>query len=502
MPDSLPPQDDNDNKKKSMDSNPPESMPSGAIGAGGTADVLSREELRELFSPVAAGPSETARQPVLILAETPEDAETLSSQLRECGVQPVLAFSRFMALDLFRERAFQALISTPEAWGEDSAGFLERFRAVDPAIRFCFVCRRGQAPPVEDGLVLERPLGAASVGPLRSFLGSSPARVPPPPVGMAPATRAPAGDRGDPQREKSTPNPAPRSGRASESVAAESGKVPNGFLGVEELLAAVIRGESIEHGLRAWANRDPGILGLITARSTSAAAELHCSYWTRDPAHRPRLIHRGATLLTSGVLDVSSAAVTLDGFFVFFQRSEDSAAGSRWVALWHAGAADRIAEQLAPLMPLLARVAGRNDEGEAAESPRDRFGRLLWSRMKACERQDARLLLLVADSTRGTVATNAVRDALATVLRGADWLECVGDRVYGALDHAPSGSTDPLEARLRAFAQDQELRVVGLGWSPGDSSAGPGAARDWLARADQLLSLRRSEGSGAWLSID
>ncbi|MGE3163766.1 MAG: hypothetical protein AB7O52_02590 [Planctomycetota bacterium] len=501
MPESLPPQEDNENE--SMDSNPPESMPSGSIGAGGAAEILSREELRELFSPVSVGPTDTGSQPVLILADTPEDAETLSSSLRELGIQPVLAFSRFMALDLFRERSFQAVVSTPDAWGSDSASFLERFRAVDPDIRFCFVCRRGQAPPLPGADVLERPLGTDSISRLRSILSLPPGtprawpRVGvtglPIPGAISAESSAPHGSGSQPLSPRSAGEPLQHA-------------PPNGLLGVHELLAAALRGESMTDGLRSWALRDPGVLGLVSVRAGEATGELHCVYWAREPQLRSQLIQHSAALLTAVETETVRSVISLEGFYVFPGASGSggtgAAASDGWTALWHRSSLGGLASDLGPLLPLLRQVGDRSPSAAAAESPGERFARLVWTRMKACERRDSRLLLVVGESQANDVTPDVLQAALAATLRGADWIECVGDRVYGALELHSAGVRAALETRLAGVAARYRMRVVGLPWAPGDGSVTPGAAADCLRRLEQSLASRQGHEFGVWLDAD
>lgn len=137
--------------------------PAGAPHSANPADprsLLSHDEIRELFSPLAGPGGGGGGDPVLILTDRAEDAEIVASDLAARGVAVVYALSRYSAIDLFRQRSYQAVISSPEAWGENALTFLDRFRAVDPKVRFGFICDPEEAMPLPQAMRLQRPLVA------------------------------------------------------------------------------------------------------------------------------------------------------------------------------------------------------------------------------------------------------------------------------------------------------------------------------------------------------
>ncbi|MEE8143592.1 MAG: hypothetical protein V3T77_10870, partial [Planctomycetota bacterium] len=85
-------------------------------------DFLSRDELRELLSPLreVAG----AGDPLLLLSERPEDVEFLKAYLQGRGVPLIFVGNRFTALDLFRMRRYLGVVATAEALGAEVVDFL------------------------------------------------------------------------------------------------------------------------------------------------------------------------------------------------------------------------------------------------------------------------------------------------------------------------------------------------------------------------------------------
>ena len=131
--------------------------------------------------------------------------------------------------------------------------------------------------------------------------------------------------------------------------------------------------------------------------------------------------------------------------------------------------------ELEPLMHLIDRLP----QGSAPAAGPDRFLQLVASRMRSCERRDGRLALLVAESAP---ARNTLEDELRTLRRGSDWLEIRGERAYALLDEPTPGWSAALRARLRDLPRFEQLRVVGLGWTPASVDAAT-----LIAEAEGLL---------------
>jgi hypothetical protein len=130
-------------------------------------------------------------------------------------------------------------------------------------------------------------------------------------------------------------------------------------------------------------------------------------------------------------------------------------------------------------MGLVDRVASAIPRAEA--SGRDRFRSLLESRMGAARRRDARLGLLVFRPGPGE-SPEQLCHVLRTLLRGGDWVESMGGRVYAVLEETDKGTFDALGERLRNLPGVDRARVVALGWNPAE-----GDASRLLERADRIL---------------
>lgn len=160
-------------------------------------------------------------------------------------------------------------------------------------------------------------------------------------------------------------------------------------------------------------------------------------------------------------------------------------AGPAWdgcLALWHRDeeASRKLVDRLAPALPLLDRLVP-SPAPRSETDARQRFVSLLSSRMRGAERRKGRLALLLMETVEGD-DPGQVRNLLRSVLRGGDWVEEVGRRVYTILDEPDKRVFEALGARLRALPVIERLQVVALGWSPQE-----GNAEELVDRADRIM---------------
>ena len=130
---------------------------------------LTSEELRELLSPIGLEEDEFAENgadAILLLTERPEDAEIISVFMKPHDIRVIPAAERYRALDLFRQRQYRAFVSTPNAWGDDADGYLERLHAVDPRVRLVFICDAHELPGIPRSERVDRPLTPEALQPL------------------------------------------------------------------------------------------------------------------------------------------------------------------------------------------------------------------------------------------------------------------------------------------------------------------------------------------------
>ncbi len=401
------------------------------------AGVLSDDEIQALLGPGPAPGSD----PVLVLCPDPAEVGVLEDRLRAANRPAVTAADRYEALDLFRARPYAGVVVAAEALPPDPGWYLDRFREVDPAVRIAVVHDPGAEPPAGAAVAVSRPLTRDKVDLLLPPAGSPL----PPPVPEEPAV---------PPRSAAPGQPS----------------VP-----VQALLEARVRGEGVAEALRRWADTAPEVLGWAEIENGGGEWRVRA----RAGGQHPRQL----VLLLLQALDGRDGH--LDGplavgpFSLFPVRGP----GRRYLALRlpDEAASRALVAGIGPLLPLLDRLAPvspRLGEGDA----RERFVALLGSRMRGVQRRRGRLALLVVEVPAGD-EPGRVCSLLRSVLRGADWTEPVGSRVYTILDEPDEGVFAALGARLRTLPGIERFRVAALGWSPADG----GEAADLLARADRML---------------
>ncbi|MEM7263472.1 MAG: hypothetical protein AAF488_15900 [Planctomycetota bacterium] len=139
--------------------------------------VLSRDEIRELLSPLRTDSAEE-RAPVLLVTDRPEDGEDVARCLTRRGVSLVPASHRFAALDWFRQRRYAAVVAGTRSLGVEAQGFVERLREVDASIPIFLICQADEEPAVDPDTpgveFVERPLSEEQLASLLRCLGFEP----------------------------------------------------------------------------------------------------------------------------------------------------------------------------------------------------------------------------------------------------------------------------------------------------------------------------------------
>ncbi len=404
----------------------------------GPAGVLSDDEIHALLGP---GPALGA-DPVLVLTPDPAEVALLEDRLRAANRPVVTAADRYEALDLFRARPYAGVVAAAEVLPPDPGWYLDRFREVDPAVRIAVLHDPGAEPPAGVAVAVSRPLTRDKA----DLLVPPPAGSPhPPPVPEDPAVP-----------------PCPASpGR------------PPGL--VQALLEARVRGEGVAEALRRWADTAPEVLGWAEMENGGGEWRVRARAGGQHPRQLVLLLLQ-ALEEHGGALEGPLAA----GPFGLFP---EDGPGRRYLAvrLADAEASRALVAGVGPLLPLLGRLAPASPRlGEA--DARERFVALLGSRMRGVQRRRGRLAVLVVAVPAGD-EPGRVCSLLRSVLRGADWTEPVGGRVYTILDEPDERVFAALGARLRTLPGIERFRVAALGWSPADG----GKAADLLARADRML---------------
>ncbi|MDF1554915.1 MAG: hypothetical protein P1P84_17740 [Deferrisomatales bacterium] len=462
------------------------------IAEGGVSSgLLSAEEIQELLAPldVEATP---ALQPVLVLTKHPREAERVILHLMHHAV-PVVPTEKWEdALGLLENRRYAGVVATAAALGPDPAHAVEYLRTFHPGLALCVIVDPAHQRHSIAASVVERSEMEAGLDRFLAQLGGDPE----PTVGSAPPKTAAFTPpprqgqrlrlmenvtRSEPSR-KDPIRPQPETGAPQgESVAPgvtfppAGASGPDPLLAVQALLEAKASGEDLVAGLRRWAERDPAILGVAECHLDEAEWRLRATTPIVGERHRMLLLlldHLGSP---SAVPEEPATAGPFSLIPLF--RSPRSC-----VALWHqdATAGSELLRRLRPLLPLIqALPEKREDETEAAV--RERFIALLESRMRATDRGEGHLGMLLVEAPEGESPALLCRD-LQSALRGGDWIEVVGTRLYVILDHPGKGTLAAIGARLRKLPASDSLQVVALSWDPSQ-----GRAAALVRTAERLL---------------
>ncbi|MFN0057483.1 MAG: hypothetical protein ACKVX7_03425 [Planctomycetota bacterium] len=482
--------------------------------------MLSREEIRELLSPLSGGEG-GEQDSVLLLTERPEEAEDFARLLAKHGISLAMASSRFSALDFFRARHYRAVFASVQSLGVEAAAFISRLREIDPEVRYAFLCDEpGTAPTAPGVTMLQRPVRAAEV---QTFLGlSEPAvsasemsgqvaadasakagarretaieggvevgRVAP--VDMeesrptAPTSRESVGAVPIAARATSqeSSRPAPEVSRAAELVSRSaaanvtSASVANGqaLLALRALLESQIAGESLEAAMVRWSRLDPGVVGVVLLELDRSDG-LKCRVVADDPARRREILALVAQEIDELSLQETPDAVQASGPFLIFG---DSSRPRTFVGVLLCEGRDeaasvvssRISAELVQLLPLIKGVspqglAARRGRTDNTQGRKGFFLEVLAQRLSAAERERLPLGLLVIESAQGRSITQWIA-ATRAATRSADWVESWCGRLYVIVDRPGDGTLEHVVRRLREIQELDHLRIVAATLSAG-----------------------------------
>ncbi len=443
---------------------------------------LSAEEIQELLAPLDVAQT-AAPQPMLVLTNHPRDAERIIMHLMQHMV-PVVPIEEWNdALRLLENRRYRGFVGTAAALGPDPVQSAEYLLTFHPGLELCVI-----VDPLDEvhsiaATVVARPELEAGLDRFLEQLGEMPHATGEPamPVSADP-TPPPRGRRrlrlmesvapqtGPTVEERIRPPPA-----AETPPAAEHSSGPDPLLAVQALLEAKAVGEDLVAGLRRWAERDPAILGVVECHLDEAEWRLRAATPVVGERHHMLLLlldHLGSP---PAVPEEPATAGPFSLIPLF--RSPRSC-----VALWHQDATvgSDLLRRLRPLLPLIQALPEKpEDENEAAV--RELFIALLESRMRATDRGEGHLGILLVEAPEGESPALLCRD-LKSTLRGGDWIEVVGTRLYVILDHPGKGTLAAIGARLRELPASERLRVVALSWDPSQ-----GRATALVGTAERLL---------------
>ncbi len=463
-------------------------------------DLLSREELKELLTPIGAEPGRGGDEPahaVLLVSERPDDAEQLASHLKARGTQLIPAANRFAALDQFRRRAFRGVIATLDSVGNDASLFLTRLREVNAKIQVGFIGDPGSAESplgrrmAMAGPLVERPLDPARLEQLLAFVPPGRSATPEPVAPVASvADRAAELSQAATESGAAARTPLAEAAPQGSSPAAAPGLAPARTgpdlgLAMRALLEARVANEGLGPAMRRWFEADAGLDGLASL--------------VREGGGRDHTLHTRARSEDAGLrllrdmanLPPRSSGRNPDSVGAFCVFSDPDHAGRSFaVSGGREGVPfpEAVRSALEGLLPLVRKlgplgVVASTAPGVASSGQfRRSLLRLLDARMRSSERHDARLVLVVAEGIATAADPARLDPILRTVLRGSDWIEQDGRRVYAILERPERGWRAALAARLRGHAESRSLRVVGLIWKPLEENS-----EQFLARAEARI---------------
>ena len=422
------------------------------------ASALTREEIDALLGSEASQAEDP--KAILLVPSGPNRAMALRREFGAHGVPFVVCSTPYEALDLSRKRPWAALIADLAALPPNPDWYFARLRRVDPKIRLCFLSDGSPNPPPSEGPTFGWPLKEADWENLRRLVsaGAPPQPEPPGKVPERDSEPPPAVIRPPPQPDPNPPGPPTDPLRA-----------------VQTLLEALVDGETMREGVERWALHDPSIRGTVVVEDDPKTLRIDARANVRG--ERAGMVR--ALLESLGEPGRLLAETTSLGPFSVIPTSGGDAAP--YVAVWHQDpeTARKTLRRLGPVLDLIRRLERVSAPG--ATGGRDRFLALLASRMRAAQRRGGRLGIMIFES--GTTSeTLHLSRALRSALRGEDWIEVAGSRIYAILEEADQGRCRALVGRLKGLPRLQGLRIVALGWKPLE-----GSAEDLLDRAERLL---------------
>lgn len=435
--------------------------------AGGASPLASitNEEIGALVSPLGATP-DASPAPVLVVSSLLEEKDRLLQELRRLGVPAVVARTCHLALDLLRASRFRAFVAAMADLPANYGPYVARLQSEAPGLPAYLIRDPDERVLPVPATVVTRPLSGPTLEGLLAALVPEAA-----PASRAAARTAPRSARAVPgaTAPESSPTAGPQGGHCDALPA------------VRAALEAVATGQEASEGLRRWAETDPSVLGTVGLHEEDGASNLRAS--GGDPGKRHEMV-----LMLLRMLEEDSPESNRPRALGPFSLFPAPPGGAGTLAILHRdeGTGQAFAEQMSTILSLVDRLRSPASEGPA--NSRERFVALLESRMKAAARSGGRLgVLLLEGSEHDEPAGLAT--ALRGILRGADWVESVGDHlVYAILDQPKQEVFTVLGERLRTLPGVDQLQVVALGWTPRD-----GDAEALVQRGERIL---RTGGRG------
>jgi hypothetical protein len=435
--------------------------------------ILTDEEIQGLLSRF----DEDHRQgpdAVLLLTDSAEEEERICAYLESGGISAIAARDAAAALEVLRKKRCRVYVAAVGALPSPLDRYLERLREVDLQIPFVILRDPGDPPlPPVRAATIERPLSEDVLDRLFPFARSVPTAASALEANAEkPSIRRDTTERGGADLAaglSETDRPSPDPTRRSDAL-----------LAVQALLEAGIAGEGLAGGLRRWAESDPTIRGVVEVEEDPEE-------WRLRARARERRERRRMVLLLLEQLAAANQRVreprTL-GEFSLFPHAKGSG-----LALWHKDEADarQTLERLRRIFPLIVRLEEKGQDDPAPRA-RDRFIALVESRIRAAERRKGRLGLLLLETAPGESPV-AISHAVGHVLRGSDWVEVVGNRVYVILDEPTEDVLRALDTRLKESPEIDRRRMVVVGWDPSK-----GRAAEFVAMAEGILHKEPSGG--------
>lgn len=243
---------------------------------------------------------------------------------------------------------------------------------------------------------------------------------------------------------------------------------PDAMAAVKALLKARKDGVVSAEALRNWVMSDPAFLGWAELRRSGD--EISVKVGGHDP---------GAVLRSIGdELDVGEPIPTEPGSLGPFVGVPLPEAWLGFLARDPQAARREFfrAFQLLPLIDDLV-PAIASDGMPLIEDPEQRFTRLLDTRIRSAERRGVAPGVLVLEHTQGG---RDLAERIPKELRGTDWVEICGDRLWVLIDQPEPGAAESLTRRL-----DQAIPGIRGGGILGVSTGE--MARECMERARQLL---------------
>jgi hypothetical protein len=251
-------------------------------------------------------------------------------------------------------------------------------------------------------------------------------------------------------------------------VSASGDLQPDAMAAVKALLKARKDGVVSAEALRNWVMSDPAFLGWAELRKSGD--EISVKVGGYDPGAVLRSIGDemdvGEPIPTEpGSLGPFVGVPLPDAWLGFLARDPQAARREFFRAF-----------QLLPLIDELV-PALATDGKPLVEDPEQRFTRLLDTRIRAAERRGGAPGVLVLEHPRGG---RDLAEKIPKELRGTDWVEICGDRMWVLIDQPEPGAAESLTRRLDEAIPG--LRGGGIiGVSTGE------VARECMERARQLL---------------